>query len=229
MIPKLAKLLVGGLTATALTATAGGAVLAQVSPPTPAASATSDGRPDALLGALASKLGKSVDELRAAVVAAQKDLVDQAVAAGRLTPDQAARLKQRIDQTGGRGVLRDRPLGGKATPRGVEPLRQAMAGLAQFLNVDARQLGQELRAGKSLADVAKDHGKSRDQLKQYLTDQARARADQAVKDGRLTQERASKLLSNLSQRIDKMIDRVPKKPAAGQRGPGKAPRGGVSL
>src|SRR5437899_512300 len=104
MNPKMAKFLAGGLTAAALTAAAGGAAWAQVSTPQGSPTPTKPGqtqRADAFLNALATKLGKSADEVRNAAVAAEKDLIDQAVQAGKLTQDQATRLKQRIDQNGG--------------------------------------------------------------------------------------------------------------------------------
>jgi len=219
MTPKLVKLLVGGLTATILTAAVGGAALAQVSPPTPTPSAkpARGQAADAFLGALATKLGKSVDEVRAAAVAAQKELVDQAAAAGRLTPEQATRLKQRIDQAGGRGALPGPALREKVTRTG-QPLRQAVSGLADFLKITPRQLGQELRAGKSLAQVARDHGKSRDDLAHYLADRAKTRLDELVKAGKLTQDRANQMLAKLTAGLDRMIDRVP---GARPRGAGK--------
>jgi polyhydroxyalkanoate synthesis regulator phasin len=235
MTPKLAKLLVGGLTATVLAAAVGGAALAQVTPqtPTPAAkTAKAPARQDAFLGALATKLGKSPEEVRAAVVAAQKDLIDQAVAAGRLTQAQGDRMKQRIDQNGGRGALRTPQLPARAQRPALPAIRATMADLATFLGFpNAQALGQELRAGKSLATIAGEHGKSRDQLKQYLGDQAKARADEAVKNGRLTQEQATRLLQGFTQSLDRVIDRAAKPRQGGQPKPGAPakPSGGTSL
>jgi polyhydroxyalkanoate synthesis regulator phasin len=228
MTPKLAKLLVGGLTATVMAAAVGGAALAQVTPqtPTPAAKPARAQQQDAFLGALASKLGKSPDEVRAAVVAAQKELVDRAVAAGRLTQAQGERLKQRIDQTGGRGALRAPKLPGKAQRPAMPAIRASIGDLATFLGLSsAQQLGQELRAGKSLAQIAQEHGKTRDQLKQYLTDQARTRADEAVKNGRLTQDQANRAVQAFTQNLDRMIDRAAKP----RPGTPVKPGGGTSL
>jgi polyhydroxyalkanoate synthesis regulator phasin len=238
MTPKLAKIMVGGLTATVLAAAFGGAALAQVTTPptgTPAAQVTTPQAvtptarakadrgqgADALLGALATNLGKSQDEVRAAVVAAQKQVVDQAVTSGRLTADQATKIKARIDQTGGRGALRAPSLPAKA-PRAAAPAAKTDAGLAQFLGVTPQQLGQELKTGQSLAQVAQAHGKSRDQLKQHLTDQVKTRLDRAVADGKLTRERADQMLSKATQGLDKLIDHARKAAQPGQRAPAKA-------
>jgi polyhydroxyalkanoate synthesis regulator phasin len=218
MMPKLAQLLVGGLTATVVAGAAvGGSALAQVGSQAPTPTKPAAEQPvDVLLNALASRLGKTPDEVRAAVVAAQKELVDQAAAAGRLTADQAARLKQRIDQAGGRGALVG-PRFGARPPRVAPPPRPTTTGLTQFLGggLTARQLGQELRSGQSLAQVAQAHGKSRDELKKFLTDQARARFDALVRAGRLTQDRANQMLQTMTDNLDRTIDRVQKQPPKG--------------
>jgi polyhydroxyalkanoate synthesis regulator phasin len=225
MTPNFTKLLVGGLAATVLSAAVvGGSAIAQVAPQTPPP--VKGLAADALLGALANKLGKSPEEVRAAVVGAQKDLVDQAAAAGRLTPDQATRLKQRIDQAGGRGALRAPNLGARPA-RPAQPARPAATELSQFLGgLTPQQLRQELRGGKSLAQVAQERGKSRDDLKKFLTDRARTRFDGLVKAGRLTQDRANQMLQRTTANLDKVIDRVHKAPA---KGAPRAPRGGASL
>src|SRR5947207_6552441 len=51
----------------------------------------------AFLADAANRLGTTADKLEAALKAAAIDRVDAAVAAGRITPDQGARLKQRIE------------------------------------------------------------------------------------------------------------------------------------
>jgi polyhydroxyalkanoate synthesis regulator phasin len=235
MNARMAKFLAGGLTAAALTAAAGGAAWAQVSTPqqspTPGKPAAQAQRADAFLSALASKLGKTTDEVRTAAIAAEKDLIDQAVQAGRLTQDQATKLKQRVDQNGGRGLFGGGPrLEKPGNARGGAPFaRQDSGALAQFLGVTPQQLGQELRSGKSMVQVAQVHGKSRDDLKGFITSQARTRFDTAVKNGRLTQAQADQALKKLTDGLDAMIDRVPKAgpKQQGQGQPGGPRRGGA--
>ena len=53
------------------------------------------------LNSLASNLGVSVDALKAANLKTQLAMVDQAVADGKLTADQATQLKTRITESGG--------------------------------------------------------------------------------------------------------------------------------
>jgi hypothetical protein len=79
--------------------------------------------------------------------------------------------------------------------------------LAAFLGISQDQLQSELQAeGATLATVAQAHGKSRDDLKNFLTDQIRQNTQQALTDGRMTQEQADSTLQALPDRVDQMID-----------------------
>ena len=74
-----------------------------------------------------------------------------------------------------------------------------------------RQLFDALRGGKSLAQVAKDKGKSVDGLKAAIKSAETARLDQAVKDGHLTDAERTRILSGLDQRLDDLVNRTPPK------------------
>src|SRR5438309_1209075 len=78
-----------------------------------------------------------------------------------------------------------------------------------------------LQSGQTLAQIATEKGKTRDDLKAYLTSQEKTRLAKAVTDGKLTQAQADQRLADLSSRLDEMIDRTG--PAGGPRGMG--PRG----
>jgi urease accessory protein UreF len=90
--------------------------------------------------------------------------------------------------------------------------------LAQFLGLTPQELGEQIRSGKSLAEVAQGKGKSRDDLKTFLTNQAKTRFSAAVTAGRLTQAQADQMLAKMTANLDTMIDHK------GQ--PGKGPRPG---
>jgi hypothetical protein len=187
------KLALGGVAAALLVVGVAGGVAAQT--PTPA------GPPAAFEDALAGKLGKTPDELRAAIVAAQKELVARALQEGRLTPQQAERLNLRLDQGKGAGALRAPKLPARPAFK-LNPAQEA----ATFLGVTTRELAQELRAGKSLAEIAVAKGKTRDDLKAFVN----GRVERAVQDGQLTASQAARL----KQRVDTAIDlKRPAKPA----------------
>jgi hypothetical protein len=226
------KFLTGGLAAVALTAAVGGAALAQTPPTaTPGGTTPPDRqqRAEEFLSALASKLGKSAAEIRSAVTAVQKERVAADVTAGRLTQAQADQLNQRIDQAGGLDFFGKGP-GGRGHHGGPGGLglgeRGGVGGaeLATFLGVQPQEVMQALQSGKTLAQFAQEKGKTRDQLKSFLTTQEKTRLDQAVAAGRLTQAQADQRLADLSTRLDQMIDRTG--PAGGPGGPGGRGRRG---
>jgi predicted XRE-type DNA-binding protein len=79
--------------------------------------------------------------------------------------------------------------------------------LAQFLGIQEDQLRTELAAdGATIGTVAQAHGKTRDELKDFLIQQIRTNADQAVADGRMTQDQADTMVQNSSSRVDDIID-----------------------
>jgi hypothetical protein len=80
-------------------------------------------------------------------------------------------------------------------------------GLADFLGISQDELASELQAeGATMATVAEAHAKTRDELKAFLTDQVTQSMQQAVSDGRMTEEQADSMLQDLSSRVDEMID-----------------------
>jgi hypothetical protein len=198
-----------------------------------ATQSTSPARPDraaeqkAFLDDLAGRLHVSRDQLDAAIKGAAQDRVDAAVAAGRLTKEQGDALKQRIGQAnglpllGGPGLGHRGPggpgLGGRLRPGLGFGMRPGIDGAAKYLGMTGRQLFDALRGGKSLADVAKDKGKSVDGLKAALKADATARLDQAVKSGRLTDAERKRILAGLDQRLDDLVNGTPPRAPRGFR------------
>ena len=145
----------------------------------------------AVIDDAASQLGVEPSELSAALKQALKNRVDEAVGAGRLTEEQATELKERID-------AEDYPLlfgrGGHGGPGGfgrhghVDVLTTAAA----FLGMTEAELREELE-DKTLAQIAKEKGKTAAGLVQQLVATQTKRIDEAVAAGRLTEEQATDL------------------------------------
>jgi hypothetical protein len=203
-----------------------GGVLAQTPPvtPTPTAEEKPAGKTraeaarDAFLAKVATKLNVSQEQLTTAMRDAAKEMIDEAVQAGRISQAAADRMKQRIDQ-GGPIFPRGRHLGPGKLGRPGLALRWLHGGLrelADWLGMTPRELVGELRDGQSLAQVAQAKGKSRDELITFLTDAAKQRLDKAVANGRLTQEQADAALERFTQRVDNLVDRT--RPAAPDSG-----------
>ena len=155
------------------------------------------------LAQVATARGKSVDGLKQALLTALKTRVDARVAAGRLPAERAQRLlaraPQRIDRlvnrTWNRGATRARGMG-------------VLGAAAAYIGIERRVLAQELRSGKSLAQVATARGKSVDGLKQALLARLKAKVGAAVAAGRITQARADQLLTRAPALIDRLVNRT---------------------
>src|SRR5918999_1368521 len=154
------------------------------------------------LAQIAVARGKTVEGLKAAMSTAFKARLDAAVSAGKLTAAQAdARL-----QRGNR--LIDRIVTGRlAAPKRVSKAG-VLASSARYIGVKRKALAAELRAGKSLAQVAAAHGKTAAGLKAALLQPSKARLDKAVTSGRLTAAQAQTRLDRLSARLDTLINRT---------------------
>ena len=85
------------------------------------------------------------------------------------------------------------------------------------------ELRTQLEAGKSLATIATDNGKTADGLKAALTTAAKKDLDAAVTAGRLTQAQEDKLLAALPARLDHEINEAH---TGGPGGPGGPPPAG---
>jgi len=153
---------------------------------------------------LAGQLGITVDKLHAAETAARNQLIDQMAAAGKITPDQANKLKS---ATGGglKGLGPALKGGGGAGPRGAffQGASNVMGVVAGKLGLTPEALRTEMRGGKSLAQVAKDHGVSRDDLKTTIVNALNADLQKATASGKITQDMANKITSNIPTMVDR--------------------------
>ena len=183
---------------------------------------------EAYLNALAARLGLSVDQLKEAQKQARIDLVNKAVAEGKLTQEQANRMIQAIQNGRGPGQP---GMGQRPGPRGPQGPGQGQRGpgmpgpgqaVADLLGMTPQELRTEFQAGKSLAQIAEARGVSRDTLKAKILETQKARLDAAVAAGRMTAEQAQQAAARMSANIDRMLDATP-----GQRRQPQAPGGGA--
>ena len=76
--------------------------------------------------------------------------------------------------------------------------------------MDATQLKEQLKSGKTLAQIAQDKGIAKDKLVTDVTSMIKANLDQAVKDKKITADKATQIKSKLPQMIERMVTRVDK-------------------
>ena len=160
--------------------------------------------------AVAARLGITGDQLRAAFKAELNARIDAAVAAGRLTPEQGAKLKERVANAKGLGIV---------VRRGFAQRHKALVGrivhvhrlgaAAKYLGMTPKELRTARQSGRSLAQIAASKGKSVDGLVAAIVAPAKARAAKAVSNGKLTQQRADELIARLTERVKALVERVP--------------------
>jgi predicted DNA-binding protein (UPF0251 family) len=158
----------------------------------------------AVIDDAAKQLGVEPQELSDALKQALKNRVADAVRSGRLTKEEGAELEQRIDSE-------EYPLlFGHAFRRGFRFFGHHARGdfletAAAFLGMSQADLREALQ-GKTLAEVAKDKGKSVTGLVDALAAAQEKRIDEAVADGRITKEQASELKARLEEHIQALVE-----------------------
>jgi hypothetical protein len=160
--------------------------------------------------AVAARLGITGDQLRTAFKAELNSRIDAAVAAGKLTPEQGAKLKERVANAKGLGIGARRAFTQKhkaLVARIVRVNRLHLA--AKYLGMTPKEIRTARQDGQSLAQIATSKGKSVDGLVAAIVAPAKARAAKAVSNGRLTQQRADELLARLTERAQALVQRVP--------------------
>jgi hypothetical protein len=164
----------------------------------------------AVLDDAAKRLNVTPEKLRDALSAAQDAQLDQAVKDGTLTQKQADAIKTRRKES---GRVLGGPPGFRAHGPGFGPHGGARGvifpDLAKALGLTRAQLFEQLRDGKSIADIAKAKGKSLDDVRAAVKADAKQRADKAVKDGDLTQAQADEMLAHLDDALEHLGDARP--------------------
>ena len=162
----------------------------------------------AVIDDAASQLGVKPTDLSDALKQALKNRVDEAVDEGRLTEEQGKELKERIDSDeypllfgglSGRGRpgfgFDHGPLGGFGF----------LETAASYLGMSEADLRDALEA-QTLAEVAKEKGKSVDGLVKAIVAAQEKKIDEAVADGRITKAQASEIKSKLAEHVEALVN-----------------------
>ena len=183
---------VGAVVASAMLFVGGGAALA----------AAGDGdrgaRCEERLVKAAETRGVSVEQLKADIKARLLARIDGAEKAGRISPERAAKLRERVAD----GSV----CGARKHARARVAAHGMLKAAADFLGLDRAELREQL-PGNSLAGLAEKQGKSVADLKAAMVAPAKARLAKAVADGKITQARADLA----AERLDTLADRLASK------------------
>ncbi len=160
--------------------------------------------------ALAQRLNTTPDKLQQAYKDTVKEMIDQAVKNGKLTQQQADSAKQKIDSAQGKcfgfgaHILEAH---GKAMAEGAM-LKVGFDAAAKALNMTSEQLKSALHSGKSIADIAKEKNVDLQTVKTAVISAEKAAIDQAVKNGKLTQQQADNAKSMLDKNADNLLNKL---------------------
>jgi hypothetical protein len=165
----------------------------------------------AILDDAAKQLGVKPNELDAALKQAVKNRVDAAVEDGRLTKAQADRIKERIDTGDVPFLFPGRGFGfgpgpGRFDDHGRHGHHLGLDAAASYLGLTEAKLRGALENGKTLAQVAKDRGKSVDGLVDALLAEKSKELDAAVASGRITKAERAEFLAGLKERITDLVN-----------------------
>lgn len=97
-------------------------------------------------------------------------------------------------------VRRHRPI--------VTAVRNVIGIISDATNLPAREIVQQLAAGKTLADIVAENGSSVEAITATLMAQVNDRLAQAVENGRISQEQADEMAANMATRIDELLHRT---------------------
>jgi uncharacterized protein (DUF433 family) len=134
------------------------------------------------LAQIAQEHGKTDKDVIAAARAKLDQQLKQAVAKGRLTQERADTLLSQFDQAAPQ-VVSDQNLAQKAR-RAAAKKAPIAAGLikatAEVTGIQPKEVLAELRAGKSLAQVAQEHGKTGDDILAKLRELSQQQLDKGL-------------------------------------------------
>ncbi len=139
-----------------------------------------------------------------AVVTALTQRIDEAAAQGKIDANRAEQAKQKLPDVANRLVNETKQR------RGFRILKDAAKAAAKEIGVSDSDLKQARKDGKSIAQVAKDHGKSVDDVVNAIVKAATTDIDQAVKDGKLDAKKADEIKQKLPDRVKQLVNREPR-------------------
>lgn len=169
-------------------------------------------RDGATVADLIAESGKTLDEVAAVVTAAGTDAINEGVANGTIPQQRADFMLENIDELVERalnGDLREQfgdRRGGRG-PRGdLARDSEVVQAITGATGLTPQEILAAMEDGSTLADVVEANGGDVAALQAEVTDVAQARIDDALANGRISQEQADRLSENLPSIIDELFN-----------------------
>ncbi|MGI8589265.1 MAG: hypothetical protein ACR2M0_16520 [Chloroflexia bacterium] len=156
------------------------------------------------LGEIAQAHNVTADQLKTAILAAFREQLNSAVGTGKLTQAQSDQNYQdfsgKVD-----GIISGHGSADSSTD-GPNVKGAAFTAVEHLLGISENDLFDQLKAGKSLAQIAQAHNVTVAQLKAAIQPAIRAELDSAVRVGKLTQVQADQIYRDTLSRLDSLIN-----------------------
>jgi hypothetical protein len=147
----------------------------------------------------ATAKGKTADALIDAIVASEKTVLDAENAAGWITDAQETSILAGVKAEVTSLVNEGPP---------VPPVQRVgpLDTVATYLGVGVADVQADLKAGKTLAQIATDHGKTVDGLVAALVAPAKTKLDASVAAGTITAAQEQTVLTRLTQQVTDFVN-----------------------
>lgn len=133
-----------------------------------------------------------------------KAALDALVKKGTITQAQEDAILQALQQS---APPRPKPPVGPLVPNIKFFIGDLMRTTTTYLGLSPKDLGAQLRAGRSIAEITAAQGKSTTELAALLTKNANDRIDQAVTAKKLTPEQAATLKAKVAEEVSSFLKR----------------------
>jgi len=135
-----------------------------------------------------------------------KDVLDGLVQDGTITQDQEDKIIQAFKDAKPERQPGTGPLGRRGRVGPGEILKGMVDVAANTIGVPPADLANELKSGKSVADVANEHNVDPQTVVQAIVDAGNKKVDDAVANGKLTSTQGDKVKSHLSDAATKFVN-----------------------
>lgn len=160
------------------------------------------------LAQIAATKGMDANTLTQKLQALFNDKIDKAVANGKLTADKAATMKAKTAERAASAMNNTWTGHERKDGKKESVFKNVRQQIPALLGIDATQLKEQLKSGKSLAQVAQDKKINKTDLVSKVQLIMKANLDQAVKDKTITADQATQIASKLPQMIEHMVTRT---------------------
>jgi hypothetical protein len=167
----------------------------------------SQSRGERFIAETAERLGVTPEALTEAMTGAEIEMIDEAVAEGKLSEEKAAKLKERIAEKGPLAGIRLRHHKGGGGGKGLCHLARLVGGAAaQVLGKDPTAVAEAVKAGESLAEQAAAAGMSVEDFKAALLAAVKADLQAKVDAGETRQKKADRVYAGIEEHIDRIVN-----------------------